>query len=111
MAIDNNLQIQLDQSGPDDLIEVILILETSAIISESGSVDPSNIMKGRRIFASTANSMLNNVIRDASRQSGQASTDLTIFDHMASASLSAPAELIRQLGQHPSVASICLASD
>jgi hypothetical protein len=111
LAIESNLQIQLDQSDPDDLIEVIVILKTSAILSKSGPVDPANLMAGRKRFARTASNLLTDVIEEASRKSGQASTELTIFDHVASARLCAPVELIRHLGRHPAVASIGLALD
>ena len=108
MTVDCNLQVQLDQAAPDDLFDVILILKHSAILSKSGPVDPSNIAAGRKTFAKHASKMLTDVIKDASRKSGKSYTDLTIFDHMASAQLCAPVKLVEQLAAHPFVASIKL---
>lgn len=109
MTIDSNLQIHLDQPDSDDLIDIIVILDASAIHAKSGPVDPSNLRAGRKMFAETACNLLNSAIEDASEKSGQEHAKLTIFDNVASARLLAPAELIRHLGQHPSVASIRLA--
>ena len=89
LPIDHKLQILLDQASPDDLIDIIFILEASAVKSESLPIDPSDIMAGRKSFAEHAEKMLAEIIREASEHTGKTSADLKIFDHMASARLRA----------------------
>jgi len=111
MTIEDNLRVQLEQADPGDLIDVIVVLENSAVQSRSGPVDPSNIAAGRMLFAKQADELLKSAINDASRKSGQSCEDLTVFARLASARLTAPAKLVKHLATHPLVASIGLASD
>ena len=111
MAITDDLQNHLDQAEPDELVEVFLVLKTSAVMSESLPVDPLDIKEGRKKFAINANRMINSAIEKASEKCGKSLEHVTIYDHVASARLCAPVKLIEYLGEHPTVAFISLAPD
>jgi len=111
VTIDCELQSQLDQAEADDLIAIILILKASAVMAESPAIEPANLAEGRKRFARNATKLLNDVIQVASGQCGKIPAEQTIFGHMASARLCAPARLIEHMAEHPAVATIGLASD
>ena len=110
LAIDKALQTRLDRASPDDPMDVIVVLDSSAVTTDFQPVDPADIKGGRDRFAREASRTLTGIVDDAARRCRQSAADVEIFDRLASARLRAPAKMVAFLGSHPSVASIRLTS-
>lgn len=110
MAVDPQLLQRLELADYGELLDIIFILDVSAMESTESSHEALSVKEQRKAFAATAKEKIHELIRWASDQSGAEGRNVHVLDYMATARMTAPANLVKCLARHPSVATIGLAS-
>lgn len=110
MAMDPELKRRLELADPGEPIAIAFILNPEVVASGLAPGVSMDSMEKRVAFAKIAKQLVSEVIQSAATRSGMSGSEITVFDHMAAASMLAPAAMVKFVAEHPSVAAVELVS-